>query len=97
VRIVINDVETALGALEARRLCEQLRSTGRGGVRPSAEALVLAVAISRGLRDTPTSRLVIRERGAIEALRAALASRSTRLSDAEAQLLEATRGQSIAD
>jgi hypothetical protein len=94
VLIVINGVETTISVGEARRVCKLLRADPKGGVAPTADstaAFVLAVAITRGMRDPRMDRLVIREPGAIRALRTALESRTTGLSEGEAQLLEATQ------
>jgi hypothetical protein len=95
VLIVVNDVETAIGEGEARRLSRELRAGARkrtGPIARSAAALVVAEAISRGMRDPRMSRLIVRERGALDALAATLEARSTALSEAEAQLLRALRG-----
>lgn len=91
--IVINGVETTLGVGEARRICKELRDGAKRGVASptsSAAALVVAEAITRGVRDSRMSRLVIREHGAIRALRAVLEARPHNLSEAEAHLLLAT-------
>lgn len=91
--IVIHDVETTISQGEATRLCRRLRAGAKDAAGPlanSAAALVLAEAVSRGLRNQEMRHLVIRERGAIAALAATLESRNGR-SAAEAQLLEAAR------
>jgi hypothetical protein len=93
VLIVIHDVETTISLGEARRLCRQLRAGAKetaGPLAHSAAALVVAEAMSRGLRNQEMRSLVIRERGAVAALAAALQSRNG-LSDAEVRLLEVAR------